>query len=175
MTVTMVGGDALVTKDFWQITGAAGEGALMTFASDPRKRPAAAKVVQSFKAKNIDPEGYVLYTYAAVQIWAAAAEKLEEHRPEEDRRCHEGLGPLADRAGPDQLRQEGRCDRSGLCVLRVEERQLRRNLTCSGAISVPPSLHRQQPKGGDPVSHCSQAGAAAAAWIIVSATAGMAS
>ena len=28
-------------------------------------------MVQSFKAKNIDPEGYVLYTYAAVQIWAA--------------------------------------------------------------------------------------------------------
>src|SRR3954453_18622873 len=54
MAVTMIGGDALVTKDFWQITGAAGEGALMTFSSDPRVRPSAAKVVQSFKAKNID-------------------------------------------------------------------------------------------------------------------------
>lgn len=76
MNVTLIGGDALVTKDFWQITGAAGEGALMTFSSDPRKRASAASVVQTFKAKNIDPEGYVLYTYAAVQIWAAAAAKI---------------------------------------------------------------------------------------------------
>jgi branched-chain amino acid transport system substrate-binding protein len=76
MDVTLVGGAALVTNEFWQITGAAGEGTLMTFASDPRRRPAASAVVQRFRAKNIDPEGYVLYTYAAIQIWAAAAERL---------------------------------------------------------------------------------------------------
>ncbi len=73
MNVTLIGGDALVTNEFWQITGAAGEGTLMTFSSDPRRRPTAAQVVQAFRAKNIDPEGYVLYTYAAIQIWAAAA------------------------------------------------------------------------------------------------------
>jgi branched-chain amino acid transport system substrate-binding protein len=73
MDVTLIGGDALVTNEFWQITGAAGEGTLMTFSSDPRKRPTAAEVVQRFRARNVDPEGYVLYTYAAIQIWAAAA------------------------------------------------------------------------------------------------------
>jgi branched-chain amino acid transport system substrate-binding protein len=73
MNITLIGGDALVTNEFWQITGAAGEGTLMTFSSDPRKRPTAAQVVQAFRAKNVDPEGYVLYTYAAIQIWAAAA------------------------------------------------------------------------------------------------------
>jgi branched-chain amino acid transport system substrate-binding protein len=73
MNITLVGGDALVTNEFWQITGAAGEGTLMTFSSDPRKRPTAASVVQAFRARNVDPEGYVLYTYAAIQIWAAAA------------------------------------------------------------------------------------------------------
>ena len=73
MNITLIGGDALVTNEFWQITGAAGEGTLMTFSSDPRKRPTAAQVVQRFRARNIDPEGYVLYTYAALQIWAAAA------------------------------------------------------------------------------------------------------
>jgi branched-chain amino acid transport system substrate-binding protein len=31
--------------------------------------------VQKFKAKNIDPEGYTLYTYAAMQIWTQAAAK----------------------------------------------------------------------------------------------------
>jgi len=76
MNVTLIGGDALVTNEFWQITGAAGEGTLMTFSSDPRRRPTAAEVVQRFRARNIDPEGYVLYTYAAIQIWCAAAAKL---------------------------------------------------------------------------------------------------
>ena len=75
MNVTMVGGDALVTNEFWQIAGPAGEGTMMTFPSDPRKRPTAADVVKEFKAKGIDPEGYTLYTYGAIQVWAEAAKK----------------------------------------------------------------------------------------------------
>jgi len=69
----MVSGDALVTDEFWKITGDAGEGTLMTFQPDPRKNPAAKAVVDRFKAENYDPEGYTLYTYAAVQVWAQAA------------------------------------------------------------------------------------------------------
>ena len=77
MKVTVMGGDALVTKEFWQITGAEGEGTLMTFPSDPRRRPTAKAVVKEFADKKIEPEGYVLYAYAAVQVWAAAAEKAK--------------------------------------------------------------------------------------------------
>ncbi len=73
MKTILVGGDALVTQEYWQITGEAGAGTLMTFSPDPRKTPAAAEVVKRFKAKNIDPEGYVLYSYAAIQTWAQAA------------------------------------------------------------------------------------------------------
>ena len=75
MKATLVGGDALVTNEFWQIAGPAGEGTMMTFPSDPRKRPTAADVVKEFKAKGIDPEGYTLYTYGAIQVWAEAAKK----------------------------------------------------------------------------------------------------
>ncbi len=75
MNATVVGGDALVTNEFWQIAGPAGENTMMTFPSDPRKRPGAEQVVQEFKAKNIDPEGYTLYTYGAVQVWADAVKK----------------------------------------------------------------------------------------------------
>jgi branched-chain amino acid transport system substrate-binding protein len=75
MKVTLVGGDALVTNEYWQITGASGEGTLMTFPSDPRRRPTAAAVVKEFQAKGIDPEGYVLYTYAAIEEWAQAVTK----------------------------------------------------------------------------------------------------
>ncbi len=73
MKTILIGGDALVTQEYWQITGDAGAGTMMTFSPDPRKTAAAADVVKRFKAKNIDPEGYVLYTYAAIQAWAQAA------------------------------------------------------------------------------------------------------
>ena len=77
MNITMVGGDSLVTNEFWQISGPAGENTLMTFPSDPRKRPTATSVVAEFKAKGFDPEGYTLYTYGAIQIWAEAAKKAK--------------------------------------------------------------------------------------------------
>jgi len=93
MNVTLIGGDALVTNEFWQITGAAGEGTLMTFSSDPRKRPTAAEVVQRFRARNIDPEGYVLYTYAAIQIWAEAAKKTNGIDPRRIATALKAQGP----------------------------------------------------------------------------------
>jgi branched-chain amino acid transport system substrate-binding protein len=77
MNTILMGGDALITQEFWSITGPAGEGTLMTFSPDPRKNPAAAEVVKRFKDKGIEPEGYVLYTYAAVQAWEQAAEKAK--------------------------------------------------------------------------------------------------
>ncbi len=75
MKTVLVSGDALVTDEFWQITGSAGEGTLMTFSPDPRKNPDAAPVVKEFRAKGIEPEGYVLYTYGAIQAWAQAVNK----------------------------------------------------------------------------------------------------
>jgi branched-chain amino acid transport system substrate-binding protein len=72
---TMMSGDALVTDEYWAITGDTGQGTLMTFSPDPRKNEAAAPVVEEFKAAGYDPEGYTLYTYAAVQAWAQAVEK----------------------------------------------------------------------------------------------------
>lgn len=72
-----ISGDALVTDEYWKITGKAGEGTLMTFPPDPRKLPTAKAVVDEFKAQNYNPEGYTLYTYAAMQVFAAAAEKAK--------------------------------------------------------------------------------------------------
>lgn len=71
----LISGDALVTQEYWQITGDVGEGTLMTFSPDPRKNPEAAPIVKRFRDAGIEPEGYVLYTYAAVQAWAQAATK----------------------------------------------------------------------------------------------------
>ncbi|MEX0589774.1 MAG: branched-chain amino acid ABC transporter substrate-binding protein [Xanthobacteraceae bacterium] len=75
MKTALVGGDSLVTNEFWAITGTAGEGVRMTFGPDPRKKPTAAAVVKKFKEKGIDPEGYTLYMYAALEIWVDAVKK----------------------------------------------------------------------------------------------------
>jgi branched-chain amino acid transport system substrate-binding protein len=71
----LMAGDALADKEYASITGPAGEGTLFTFGPDPRKKPTAAAIVKKFQAKNIDPEGYTLYTYAAIQVWSQAAAK----------------------------------------------------------------------------------------------------
>ena len=75
MQTVLMAGDALADKEFASITGPAGEGTLFTFGPDPRNKPTAKKIVDAFKAKNIDPEGYTLYTYAAMQVWSQAAKK----------------------------------------------------------------------------------------------------
>ena len=77
LTAQFIGADALVTEEFWKITGPAGEGTLMTFPPDPRKVSAAKAVVDKFTAEGYNPEGYTLYTYAAIQAFAAAAEKAK--------------------------------------------------------------------------------------------------
>jgi branched-chain amino acid transport system substrate-binding protein len=77
LAALLMSGDALVDNEFWKITGPAGEGTLMTFAPDPRKLATTKDIVAKFKAQNYDPEGYTLYTYAAIQSWAQAVEKVK--------------------------------------------------------------------------------------------------
>ena len=72
MELQIVSGDALVTDEYWAITGDAGEGTLMTFSPDPRGYETAAKVVAALEGAGKTTEGYVLYTYAAIQAWADA-------------------------------------------------------------------------------------------------------
>ena len=73
MKTTLMSGDALVTAEYWQITGDAGINTLMTFSPDPRKNPEAKPIVDELEAAGRTAEGYALYTYAAVTIWAEAA------------------------------------------------------------------------------------------------------
>ena len=74
---TLMAGDALADKEFASITGPAAEGVLFTFGPDPRNKATAKAIVEAFKKKNIDPEGYTLYTYAAFQVWKQAVEKAK--------------------------------------------------------------------------------------------------
>ena len=50
---------------------------LFTFGPDARKNPAAAPIVKKFRDAKIEPEGYVMYAYAAMQLFAQAAEQAK--------------------------------------------------------------------------------------------------
>jgi len=69
----IISGDSMNILEFWTIAGTAGEGLIFTFSPEPRNIPEAKEVVERFKAGGYDPEGYTLYTYAAIQEYAAAA------------------------------------------------------------------------------------------------------
>jgi branched-chain amino acid transport system substrate-binding protein len=71
----LVAGLGLAADDFGIIAGPAAEGALFVDVADPRGNAEAAPVVERFRASGYEPEGYTLYAYAAVQVWAQAAEK----------------------------------------------------------------------------------------------------
>jgi branched-chain amino acid transport system substrate-binding protein len=75
LKTVLMSGDALADKEYASITGPAGEGTLFTFGPDPRNKPTAKAIVDKFKANKIDPEGYTLYTYAAMQVWSQAVKK----------------------------------------------------------------------------------------------------
>jgi branched-chain amino acid transport system substrate-binding protein len=78
----LMAGDAMNAKEFASITGPAAEGTLFTFGPDPRNKPTAKAIVEKFKAKGIDPEGYTLYTYAAMQVWTEAVKKAGSTDPQ---------------------------------------------------------------------------------------------
>jgi len=79
----MMSGDGITDNEFASIAGPGAEGTLMTFGPDPRKNASAAAVVKEFAAKNFDPQAYTLYSYAAVQVMAQAAEaakSIDSHK-----------------------------------------------------------------------------------------------
>ena len=75
MDTQVIVSDAVASEEFWSITGDKAQGTFMTFPPDPRKNPKAAEVVEAFREKKVEPEGYVLYTYSAIQVWAQASKK----------------------------------------------------------------------------------------------------
>jgi branched-chain amino acid transport system substrate-binding protein len=81
MNTVMISGDGIVDNEFASIGGPGVEGTLMTFGPDPRNNPTAKDVVAEFKAKNFDPEGYTLYSYAGMQIMKQAAEQAKSLDP----------------------------------------------------------------------------------------------
>ncbi|MCW8276370.1 ABC transporter substrate-binding protein [Pseudomonas sp. PCH199] len=77
--------DGIVTDEL--VTTAGGpqfvDGVLMTFGADPRLLPDSKTVVDEFRKKGTEPEGYTLYAYASVQTLAAAFNGAKSNKGED--------------------------------------------------------------------------------------------
>jgi branched-chain amino acid transport system substrate-binding protein len=71
----LITGMSLATEEYGLIVGPAAEGTLFLDLADPRGRAGAAPVVERFRASDFEPEGFTLYAYGIVQVWAQAAAK----------------------------------------------------------------------------------------------------
>ncbi len=74
MQAPLVSGDGIFSEVL--VTSAGGpafvNGVYMTFGADPRNIPAGRGLVEVFRKKGYEPEGYTLYSYATLQAMAAA-------------------------------------------------------------------------------------------------------
>ncbi|MFC5302288.1 branched-chain amino acid ABC transporter substrate-binding protein [Azospira restricta] len=77
LKLTVMGGDTMTNSELVTAAGAAADNVLFTFAPDPRKNASAEAVVKKFRDAKVEPEGYVMYAYAAMQLFAQAAEKAK--------------------------------------------------------------------------------------------------
>ncbi|MHC8302015.1 branched-chain amino acid ABC transporter substrate-binding protein [Pseudomonas sp. ZS1P83] len=83
--VKFMSDDGIVTDEL--VTTAGGpqnvDGVYMTFGADPRLLPDSKTVVDEFRKKGTEPEGYTLYAYASVQTLAAAFNGAKSNKGEE--------------------------------------------------------------------------------------------
>src|SRR6185369_14315108 len=77
LAAQMMGFDSLETAEFSQLGGAATNGVLMSFPPKAEDDPKNAALVKKFRDAKYNPEGYTLFTYAAVKVWAEAASKAK--------------------------------------------------------------------------------------------------
>jgi branched-chain amino acid transport system substrate-binding protein len=69
-------GDGIVSTEFAAIAGPAAEGVINTFTPNLTSKAENKALVDKFTAAGFNPEAYTLYSYAALQVVAAAANKV---------------------------------------------------------------------------------------------------
>lgn len=81
LKATVMSDDGTVSTEISSIAGDAIDGFTFTFPPDPRNRPAAKAVVETFRKAGFEPEAYTLYSYASVQVIAEAAKAANSLDP----------------------------------------------------------------------------------------------
>ncbi len=79
VSAAFISGDGIVSEDF--VASAGGPkivtGVFMTFGTDPRNNAKSKTIIDEFRTKGFEPEGYTLYTYAALQAIADAMKQTK--------------------------------------------------------------------------------------------------
>ncbi len=75
LDAVIVGGEALGLDEFRDLAGPAAEGVVFALPESHRDDPAAAALSEALRAEGIEPAGVLLPSFAAVEIYAAAAER----------------------------------------------------------------------------------------------------
>jgi branched-chain amino acid transport system substrate-binding protein len=99
--------DAAQASALWQVAGPAAEGMLFTFPPPAETGSAAAAVVDELKKANQDPTGYVLYSYATIQVWAEAAKKAHSVKGALVAKELKAAGPWPSVLGPLKFDKKG--------------------------------------------------------------------
>ncbi len=88
MKTQLISGDALVTSEYWSITGPLGEGTMMTFGLDPSKNPANAGIVARFRESGRQAGGlYALYLWGGAGVGRCGQEGRIDRHEEGHRRA----------------------------------------------------------------------------------------
>lgn len=82
LKVQFISGAAIVSNELAAIAGDAVIGTLNTFGPDPRNNPVNKELIEKFRAEGFEPEAFTLYSYGAIQAFAAAANGAETNDPE---------------------------------------------------------------------------------------------
>ena len=79
--VTLMGGTSLASDDFAAAAGVAADGTLMVFPQDPKTLATAGDLLRKLRVGGIDPDAYVFYSYAAVQVLKQASDAAASLEP----------------------------------------------------------------------------------------------
>lgn len=107
LKATMVSGDGIVSNELASIAGDAVAGTLNTFGPDPRLNPANKDLVEKFRAAGFEPEAYTLYSYAAMQVIAAAAKAAGSLDTQEVAKAMKEKGPFPTALGDMGFDEKG--------------------------------------------------------------------
>jgi len=103
----LMSGDGIVTEELAAIAGDAVIGTLNTFGPDPRLNPANKEIVEKFRASGFEPEAYTLYSYAAMQALAQAANAAGSNDPQEVAKALHEKGPFKTVLGDFSFDEKG--------------------------------------------------------------------
>lgn len=108
LQLTVMGGDTMTNSELVTAAGPTADNVMFTFSPDARKNPEAAPVVKKFRDAKVEPEGYVLYAYAAMQLFEQAAAQAKSTKYKDLEKAMRGgtfktvIGDLSFNAKGDQ-------------------------------------------------------------------------